>query len=143
MKNPLKVLERMVVLLSSFVIVCAAVDGQVNVLTYHNDNARTGQNLNETILTLTNVNSTLFGRLFTVSVDGYVYAQPLYVSGVNIPSNGVHNVVYVATEHDSVYAFDADAPKKPLWKTSFLSSKLKVKSIRSTTLQCTDLTPEV
>ncbi len=116
---------------------------QVNVLTYHNDNARTGQNLNETVLALTNVNATQFGRLFSLAVDGYVYAQPLYVSNVSIPSNGVHHVVYVATEHDSVYAFDADAAAPPLWKTSFLSKKPSVKSVASTKAHCGDLVPEI
>src|ERR1051326_864384 len=81
---------------------------QPPVLTWHNDNARTGQNLQETILTPANVNSTSFGRLFTLIVDGKVDAQPLYVPGLIIPNQGTHNVLYVATEHDSVYAFDAD-----------------------------------
>ena len=86
----------------------AVLSGQVSVLTWHNDNSRTGQNLQETILTPANVNSTTFGRLATLSVDGKVDAQPLYVSAVTIPNQGVHNALYVATENDSLYAFDAD-----------------------------------
>ena len=90
-----------------------------DVLTYHNDNARTGQNLNETILNLTNVNSSTFGRLFTISVDGKVDAQPLYGSAVSIPGKGTHNVLFVETEHDSVYALDADVGTV-LWQASLL-----------------------
>jgi hypothetical protein len=89
------------------------------VLTYHNDNARTGQNLQETVLTPGNVNTATFGKLFSFPVDGFVYAQPLYVSDVPIDGQ-LRNVVFVATEHNSVYAFDADRTNAPLWHASFI-----------------------
>jgi hypothetical protein len=91
----------------------------IDVLTYHNDLARTGQYLSETVLTPANVTSSSFGKLFVLNVDGKVDAQPLYKSAVNVPSQGTHNVLYVATEHDSVFAFDADAGGI-LWQTSVL-----------------------
>jgi hypothetical protein len=90
--------------------------------TYHNDNFRTGQNLNETVLTPANVNKTSFGMLFSYPLDGLSLASPLYVPNVNIPGQGFHNVVYAATEHDSVYAFDADGlSSAPLWQVSFIN----------------------
>ncbi len=82
-----------------------------NVLTYHNDNVSDGENLTETLLTPANVNATSFGKLFSTTVDGQVYAEPLIVTGVNITvgsHQGVHDVAYVATEHDSLYAIDAN-----------------------------------
>ena len=100
-------------------------NAQVNVLTSHNDNARTGLNPNETILTPTNVNIYGFGKIYDRRVDGPVYAQPLYVSNLLIPGKGTHNVVFVATMHDSVYAFDADSNvgsnAPPIWHTSFIN----------------------
>lgn len=91
----------------------------VNVLTQHNDNARTGANLQETQLTTSSVSSGRFGALFSLHVDGQIYAQPLYVSNLGFPDGSVHNVVYVATMQDSVFAFDADNPKgQMLWTQS-------------------------
>jgi hypothetical protein len=91
------------------------------ILTWHNDNSRTGQNSTETILTTQNVSGGSFGRLFAYPVDGQMYAQPLYVLGVNIPGRGTRNVVYVATENDSLYAFDAGGQSTtPLWQDSFI-----------------------
>src|ERR1700745_904139 len=75
---------------------------QTNVLTYDNANFRTGQNLSENILSVSNVNLSNFGKLFVVPVDGKVDAQPLYVSGLLIPGLGTRNVVFAVTEHDSV-----------------------------------------
>ncbi|MCC8391871.1 PQQ-binding-like beta-propeller repeat protein [Paraburkholderia sp. MMS20-SJTR3] len=91
-----------------------------DMLTYHNDIARTGQNLNETTLTPANVNSSTFGKLGFFSVDGKVDAQPLYVGALAI-AGGTHNVLYVATENDSVYAFDADSGAT-LWQMRTLNT---------------------
>ena len=90
-----------------------------SVITWHNDQYRTGQNLKETILTPANVNASQFGKVFSYPVDGQIYAQPLYVPNVNITGKGKHNTLYVATENDSVYAFDADTPGAPLWFHNF------------------------
>ncbi len=92
-----------------------------NMLTYHDDNSRDGQNLKETTLTLTNVNSTEFGKKSTLSLDAEPLSQPLYVANVAVSGQGTHNVVYITSENDSVYAFDAEgSPATPLWHTSFL-----------------------
>ena len=114
-------------------------------VTYHNDNARTGQNLNETSLTWANVNQAQFGKKFFYPLDGIAYASPLYVANVSIPGQGVHNVVYVATEHDSVYAFDADGlGPTPLWQVSFIDPAAGVTTVPAAdTGELHDLTPEI
>jgi hypothetical protein len=114
------------------------------VLTYHNDNARTGLNDSETVLTPDNVQTNGFGKIFSYAVDGAVYAQPLVMPNVAIAEHGTHNVVFVATEHDSVYAFDADAniaSNAPLWMTSFLGPG--VTPVSSVDVMCSNLTPEI
>jgi hypothetical protein len=110
---------------------------QVSVTMHHNDVGRTGQNLNETILNTSNVSVNQFGKLFACQVDGYVYAQPLYVAQVTI-SSALHNVVYVATENNSVYAFDADHGAQ-LWHVN-LGTPVPSTDISST---YKDLTPVI
>jgi hypothetical protein len=108
-----------------------------DVTTYHNDLARDGVNAQETILTLSNVNSTQFGKIGFDSVDGLVDAEPLYLA--NVTAGGVlRNVLYVATEHDSVYAFDADTGAQ-IWKTSILGTNETTSDDRG----CTQVTPEI
>jgi len=110
----------------------------ISVLTYHNDNSRTGLNPNETILTTSNVNSTKFGKLGTLTVTGLVDAQPLYVPNLTI-NGATHNVVYVVTEHDMVYAFDADTPGAPLWQISVIPGT----ELPSDDRGCSQVTPEI
>lgn len=108
-----------------------------DVTTYHNDIARTGQHLNETALTPVTVNSTSFGKLGFYGVDGLVDAEPLYLASVNI-AGGTHNVLYVATEKASVYAFDADTGAV-LWKTSALAAG----ETPSDSLGCFQISPTI
>jgi hypothetical protein len=100
---------------------CVTISAQTNVLTQHNDIGRTGQNTTETILTPANVGSGNFGLLASLPIDGSAYAQPLYMSSLEIGGSS-HSVVFVATEHDSVYAFDSAAAGQLLWKASLLDS---------------------
>jgi hypothetical protein len=118
--------------------VTAVVPSTTDVLTHHNDTARTGQNLNETILTTSNVTSAKFGKLGFYSVDGLVDAQPLYASSVAVPSNGTHNLLIAATEHDSVYAFDADTGAT-IWHISMLKSGETTSDNRG----CSQVVPEI
>lgn len=90
----------------------------MQVLTQHYDSARTGANLQETVLSPANVAPDRFGKLFELAVQGQVYAQPLFVQGVSFPGAGQRNALYVATRHNQVSAFDADAGGSPLWSRS-------------------------
>jgi hypothetical protein len=111
---------------------------QTNVLTYHNDNFRTGQNLTEPALIPATVNASAFGKLFTIPTDGKVDAQPLYVSAVAIPGLGPRSVVYAATEHDSVYAFDARSGAV-YWQVTLLGAGETPSDSRS----CGQVVPEI
>ena len=115
----------------------------VAITTYQDDNYRSGANTNETVLTKSNVNVQNFGKRTVFPVQGYVYAEPLYVPGVNI--NGtVHNMVLIATEHDQVYAFDVNSGKL-IWQTSFLSTNgnLVTTTVSSNDVNCGDLVYEI
>jgi len=114
------------------------------VLTYKYDNDRTGQNPNETVLNQSNVNSSQFGLRVSYPVDGQVYAQPLYVPNLSI-GGSMHNVVFVETENDSVYAFDADARNAiaPLWHASFINPSKGITPIPSSDLNCSNIQPVI
>jgi hypothetical protein len=118
--------------------VSSVVTSTTDVLTYHNDMARTGQNLNETILNTGDVTSAKFGKIGFDTVDGHVDAQPLYASGVAVPGKGRHNILIAATEHDSVYAFDADSGAT-IWQTSMLKTGETTSDPRA----CNQIAPEI
>ncbi len=128
---------RLSVFALSSLLISASLAVSQDVRTYHNNNSCTGLNSNETTLTLSNVDSTTFGKLFTLTVDGLVDAEPLYLSAVTIQGN-THNVLIVATENDSVYAFDADNGTQ-LWQISTLESGETPSDDRN----CGQVTPEI
>jgi hypothetical protein len=113
------------------------------VTTSQYNNERTGANSAETTLKPSNVTGKTFGKLFSRRVDGDVYTQPLYLPHLQIPGKGKHNVIFVATEHDSVYAFDADARAQPLWHVSFLDENKGVTAIPARDVHCPFINPEV
>jgi hypothetical protein len=108
------------------------------------DNARTGANLVETLLTPQNVNAVQFGRTTFFPVDGDVYAQPLYIPQLEIPGRGMHNVVFIATEKDSVYAFDADATStEPLWQVNFVDAQKNISPVSARDVFCPFIQPDI
>jgi len=138
-----KIVYRQFLNWSVWVVCTGTAWGSIGVYTWHYDNARTGQNSHETALTPSRMNPERFGKLFSYPVDGALYAQPLYVPDVALPGLGRRNVIYVATEHDSVYAFDADREASvPLWHVSFLRGQSTTPAT-SEDLQCHDITPEI
>ena len=120
---------------------------QVNVVTYHNDNVRSGQNLHETALTTALVQQSTFGKLFSQKVDGQIYAQPLVLANLLIPGKGVHTVVYVATENDSVYAFDGNnnmgTNANPLWQVSFINPAKGITTVPSSDFGTDAISPKI
>jgi hypothetical protein len=129
-----------------FILLCLVLSAalQAQVTTSQYDNSRTNANLHEHILTPQNVNSRGFGRLGAFKVDGPVYAEPLFLPAVEIPGKGTHDVLYVATEHDSVYAFDINRPSDPpLWHVSFLDTAHNVTPVSEDDVQCFFIRPEV
>jgi hypothetical protein len=113
-------------------------------LTWRNNNSRSGVNSQELALAQATVNSSTFGKLFSCTIDGYAYAEPLYVPNLLIPGKGTHNVIFVATEMDSVYAFDADAnPCKKLWKTSLIPTGSQAIAFPNQIMTGTDIVPFV
>lgn len=123
---------------SSATLTVNAASNLTDVLTFHNDVARTGQNLNETILATSNVATATFGKLGIYSADGLVDAQPLVAAAVAVPGQGTHNILIVASEHDTVYAFDADSGTK-LWSRTMLGAGETTSDNRS----CNQVTPEI
>jgi hypothetical protein len=128
-------------MLSSALLALASDPLQVTTSQYNN--ARTGANVNEVMLTPQTVNAHQFGKLFSLKVDGDIFAQPLYLSSLQIPGKGTHDVVFVATENDSVYAFDANQRGAPLWHTSFLNADAGITPVPPQELRCPFINPVV
>ena len=121
----------------------AVVTGFTGTYTHHGDNLRTGQNNAEGALTTGNVNKTQFGKLFTQPVDGQIYSEPLWVPKINVGGT-LHNVVFVTTQHDSVYAFDADQAGAALWHASFINPTAGVTTIPQADVERgLDVSPEI
>jgi uncharacterized protein (TIGR03437 family) len=124
-------------LLAALVLSALTLAAQTSVTTYHNDNARTGQYLSETLLTPASLKAGLFKKRSFLPLDGAVYPQPLYLSRVKIAGKGFHNVLFVPTSHDSLYAFDADtSSSQPLWQISFLDAANSATTVSEAEVGC-------
>jgi hypothetical protein len=134
----------MLKLLGLSIITISAALAQISVTTHHYDNARTGGNTSEQLLNTSTVNPSQFGKLFSYPVDGHVYAQPLYLPGVTLSDGSTHNVVYITTMNNSVYAFDADSNigtnASPLWTVNYNNPAAGVTPVPSNDVQSTNVT---
>ena len=139
-RNPATMLASLTLAAMAFAASTVSVEpaGVPDVVTYHYDNARTGLNSSEFVLAPATVTMSVFGKVGFFPTDGKVDPQPLFLAGVAIPGQGIHNVLYVATEHDSVYAFDADTGAS-LWHVSLLGAG----ETTSDTLGCGQVVPEI
>ncbi|MBV9620890.1 MAG: PQQ-binding-like beta-propeller repeat protein, partial [Gammaproteobacteria bacterium] len=126
---------------SLIALVASVAFGQTDILASRYDAARTGQNLTETTLNAQNVNAGSFGKLYAYAIDGQAYAQPLVKGQLAIPGSGTFNVVFIATEHGSVYALDADSAT-PIWYRSFINPATGL-TTRTTNPSLEDIVPEV
>jgi uncharacterized protein (TIGR03437 family) len=130
-----------------FFLLSSLVWGQVSVTTYHNDNARTGQQLAEVVLTPRNVKAGAFGKRFSHAVDGLILGQPLIVPGVNVAGKGLHDAVILTTGHGTIYAFDADdavgADAEPLWQTSTIDTASGAAPVTAVQVKCSVIVPEL
>jgi len=143
--NVMAVLQTVPPLSASASVTIVPLNTFTGVYSWRNDIRLTGQNTQETNLTPSNVNASTFGKLFGCSVDGEIHAQPLYVSNIAVPNQGIHDTVYVATEHDSVYAFDAHANScQILWQVSFIDPAASITTVPTTDIPGqTDIVPEI
>lgn len=133
-----------VLLLGSALALTSSTASAQDVATFHNDNSRSAVQTSEATLTKSNVNSTLFGKTLTFAVDGDVYAQPLYLANLTMLDGKLHNVLFVATQHDFVYAFDANGNNPSagyLWKKSLLASGETW--VSSNDVGTLDITPDI
>ena len=123
---------------------CAAPAARAQVVTSQYDNARTGADTAETVLTPRNVNPGRFGRRFRIPVDGDVFAQPLFLPRVHVAGGRTLDLLFVATEHGSVYAWNADEPApRPVWRTSFVRPDAGITAVPSRDVRCPFIRPEV
>jgi hypothetical protein len=129
-------------LLAAAVLAGAAVPLPITTSQY--DNARSGATVNESVLSPQNVNVHQFGKFWSLPGDGDVYVQPLYVPNGNVPGKGVHNLLFIATEHDSIYAFDVEKNSPtPLWHVNLVPAGSLTSPVSEYDVQGPFISPEI